>query len=260
MNQSLERKSADRLAFEHYLRSGERLSAGEWSQRFERKFNPYHDERGRFTFAPGAAGMGSGAPPSEVTRRPAQVGARRTGAAVQPATPPRTRIAALPGFPEDRRTAWRSSNDLAFIAAADFYNRKYGLKPGDQGFRTPRFLKAWAMRESGGEGNEQAFRTDPFQVNNAGDWVDEKTRIAGLRKGQRMTPAVSAYAALEWLRDKAAIQDARGAIVRFVDDETALQEYNAVKKRTRQSGGLPHKVWYAKTILDMVKRSSDLRK
>lgn len=46
-----ERKSAERWAFEHYLRTGRRMSAADV---LEQKFNPYHDPRnGRFTFAPG---------------------------------------------------------------------------------------------------------------------------------------------------------------------------------------------------------------
>jgi hypothetical protein len=45
-----ESTSAERRAFEHYLRTGRRLP----SPAPERKFNPYHDPRnGRFTFAPG---------------------------------------------------------------------------------------------------------------------------------------------------------------------------------------------------------------
>lgn len=49
-----EKKSAERLAFEHYLRTGRRLSPQMGSQEVEHKFNPYHDPRnGRFTFAPG---------------------------------------------------------------------------------------------------------------------------------------------------------------------------------------------------------------
>lgn len=49
-----ETKSAERLAFEHYLRTGRRLSPQVWGQGVEHKFNPYHDPRnGRFTFAPG---------------------------------------------------------------------------------------------------------------------------------------------------------------------------------------------------------------
>ena len=44
-------KSAERLAFELYLRTGRRLACPEAP---ERKFNPYHDPRnGQFTFAPG---------------------------------------------------------------------------------------------------------------------------------------------------------------------------------------------------------------
>jgi len=44
-------KSAERLAFEVYLRTGRQLVRRE---RAERKFNPYHDPRnGQFTFAPG---------------------------------------------------------------------------------------------------------------------------------------------------------------------------------------------------------------
>jgi hypothetical protein len=49
-NPTRQLKSAERLAFEHYLRTGRRIETGA----VERKFNPYHDPRnGRFTFAPG---------------------------------------------------------------------------------------------------------------------------------------------------------------------------------------------------------------
>jgi hypothetical protein len=48
-----ETKSAHRLAFDHYLRTGQRLTTAEWTARQERKFNPYHDEIGRFTSPPG---------------------------------------------------------------------------------------------------------------------------------------------------------------------------------------------------------------
>ena len=48
-----ELKSADRAAFDHYLRTGERLT-GEES--FDgQKPNPHHDARGRFTSAPGVS-------------------------------------------------------------------------------------------------------------------------------------------------------------------------------------------------------------
>lgn len=45
--------SVHQRAFGHYLRTGERLTNGEWLSRYERKFNPYHDELGRFTSPPG---------------------------------------------------------------------------------------------------------------------------------------------------------------------------------------------------------------
>lgn len=52
-----ELKSANQAAFDHYLRSGERLTSEEWLGRQEAKFgrgNPYHDKVGRFTSASGA--------------------------------------------------------------------------------------------------------------------------------------------------------------------------------------------------------------
>lgn len=42
-----------RSAFAHYLRTGQRLTNAEWLAAQERKFNPYHDARGRFTSPPG---------------------------------------------------------------------------------------------------------------------------------------------------------------------------------------------------------------
>lgn len=50
---SLNRRSAHQLAFDHYLRTGKQLNNAEWWARNERKFNPYHDELGRFSSAPG---------------------------------------------------------------------------------------------------------------------------------------------------------------------------------------------------------------
>jgi hypothetical protein len=53
-----EQKSADRLAFEHYLRTGQRLTTAQFIEECEKKFNPYHDELGRFTFGLGLSGGG----------------------------------------------------------------------------------------------------------------------------------------------------------------------------------------------------------
>jgi hypothetical protein len=46
-------KSLHRLVFDHYLRTGEQLTEHEWLARQESKFNPYHDELGRFSSPPG---------------------------------------------------------------------------------------------------------------------------------------------------------------------------------------------------------------
>ena len=67
---------------------------------------------------------------------------------------------------------------------------------------SPPLMKSWMMRESGG--SPGAFKTDPFQVNKLGDWPEDnmKSRVAGLTKGQQMTPETSAEAALKWLKYK----------------------------------------------------------
>jgi hypothetical protein len=72
MSRDSEEKSADRAAFELYLRTGQRRTAAEWLAQ-ERKFNPYHDpDNGRFTFAPG--GSGSGSSPAAMASRPTNGG------------------------------------------------------------------------------------------------------------------------------------------------------------------------------------------
>ena len=68
-------KSIYRLAFDHYLRTGRLVSVGEGLAACERKFNPYHDELGRFTFAPGGAGLTPSAKPST----PPSKGASKNG-------------------------------------------------------------------------------------------------------------------------------------------------------------------------------------
>lgn len=253
-----QRKSAYELAFEHYLRTGERFTSAQWLERFESKFNQNHDELGRFTFGPGGvagAQMGHGSAGGRGTQHQTVGASQRRPAGGEVSRPvARSQVAEMPGHPQTGRTAWRSSNDEAFVAAANFYNNKYRLRPGDQGYRTATFLKAWAMRESGGEGSEHAFRTDPFQVNNSGDWADEKTEIAGLRRDEKMTPAKSAYAALEWLRHKAAIRDGRRQVIGFRNDLQALERYNA--SPVIVAGGVPRYRWYAQSILEMTNQAS----
>ena len=75
VEQIRESKSAHQLAYLHYLRTGQRLTTAQWLARQERKFNPYHDELGRFTSPPGVTvSWGKYGPPSE---RRANAGRRR---------------------------------------------------------------------------------------------------------------------------------------------------------------------------------------
>ena len=78
--QAIKRKSAERLVFEHYLRTGRRLRPKEDEGPAEQKFNPYHDPRnGQFTFAPGGSRSlrsDSGRNRSTTTSAPKQQAAR----------------------------------------------------------------------------------------------------------------------------------------------------------------------------------------
>jgi len=166
-------------------------------------------------------------------------------------------IGEVHGYSEIGKTSWRAANDQVFIDAAKIYNEKYGLLPNHSGYITPEFLKSWAMIESGGEGDRKAFLTDPFQVNDPRNWVAEKARIAGLKKGEAMTPQKSVSAALEWLRYKSFSYDQRG-VPTWLGLEQGLKNYNTKKdlhddpKRMWQNDyhpGMLHKDWYATAIM-----------
>jgi hypothetical protein len=115
---------------------------------------------------------------------------------------PKNPIDPVEGYPETGRNAWRAANDDTIVAAADKYNSERNLLPGDMEYIAPKLMKVWMMRESGG--SPEAFKTDPFQVNNPRDWPADnmKSKVAGLTKGQKMTPETSAEAALKWLHYK----------------------------------------------------------
>lgn len=161
-------------------------------------------------------------------------------------------IGAIEGYPETGNNSWRADNDQAFIDACNNYNEKYGLSEGDDGYVSPKMLKAWAMVESGG--SPDAFATDPLQVNNPGDWDDRKTDIAGLTQNQEMTPETSAEAALEWRRYKGYIHDETGAETEWRGDFQAFRRYNgntnpppssATTERTE------HRDYYADLVLEL---------
>ena len=91
----VELKSLPRLAFAHYLRTGQRLpesAFGPARVRSEVKFNPYHDPRdGRFTFATGG-GLAAGVTARPERRRSMQPG----GVRVPPVGTPPLRSADVP--------------------------------------------------------------------------------------------------------------------------------------------------------------------
>lgn len=138
-------------------------------------------------------------------------------------------IGPVPGYPETARDAWRAGNDVTIRNAVSDFDDNAGLSPGQPGYITPQLAKAWAMRESGSEGDQGAFQSDPFQVNNPADWDKEKTdpRYAGLVKYQAMTPETSAPAALLWLNYKGRIADKKLGAYR--GDYQALKAYNGKK-------------------------------
>ena len=217
--------------------------------RQELKFNPYHDpDYGRFTFAPGGpksthrTGLSAGA--SAGTRTD-------TGGTQSPAKVSRTRVKPVTGYPETGKDSWRAANDAIFEKATNDFNTEHGLKPGDARYMYPQLVKVWAMVESGG--SKDAFLSDPFQVNNAGDWVNEKLPL-GLEKGRAPTPAVSAYAALRWLDMKGHFtpETADGTGTKFYRGKAyAFRKYNENKKIDRNR--LPHNINYVKTIIALYK-------
>lgn len=164
-------------------------------------------------------------------------------------------IGPVPGYPETGKYSWRKENDEIFIQAVDNYNKSYDLSPGDTGYATPERLKAQAMIESGG--SKKAFFTDPLQVNNAGDWVNKKTEVAGIEKGQTMTPSTSSSAALEWLRYKGYNHDNKGNETTYKGDYGALRDYNGNKKTYPTHPGVEHRDWYATQIL---RKESEMNK
>jgi hypothetical protein len=158
---------------------------------------------------------------------------------------PKNPIGPVQGYPEDGKHAWRSANDDAIVAAVDKYNNENGYSPNDTRYMTPQLMKAWMMRESGG--TPEAFKRDPFQVNNGGDWDPAKARVAGLSPGQIMTPQTSADAALRWLQYKGSQHDANGSPVRYHGHYDALRAYNGSE---RIINGVLAKDDYANTVMN----------
>lgn len=130
------------------------------------------------------------------------------------------------------------------------------MSPGDDGHWTALRLKSQAMLESGGD--KAAFLSDPLQVNVSGDWVPKKASLLGLTKNQTMTPAVSAKAALGWLRYKGSIHDSSGKITGFRGNFQALRRYNGNPKIYPRHPGVQHKDYYGREVLRLESASAPL--
>lgn len=165
-------------------------------------------------------------------------------------------VGAIEGYPEDGRNAWRAANDAAIVAAVNRHNAERKLYPGDAEFMTPKVMKSWMMQESGG--SRGAFERDPFQVNNPGDWAEEKRRIAGLQQDQVMTPQTSADASLKWLAYKGRLHRGEGGrLGPYWTPFEAFRNYNgntnAYRGREEAFRGMRHQEAYANLILNRVK-------
>lgn len=149
-------------------------------------------------------------------------------------------LGAVAGYPETGSGAYRAGNDAVIRKAVADYNNRNGYRPGDPGYMTPEMMKAWQMQESGGSKDRAAFESDPFQVNNPGDWFEEKAKIMGLTKGQAMTPETSAEAALKWLQYKSWVHDDSGKPVTYKGVQQGFDSYNGGGVKNYGSNILDH--------------------
>lgn len=193
--------------------------------------------------SPAEMSQGQGAQPSEPRSSSAAPGNSAP-------TQQKNSIGPITGYPETGKNAWRAANDAVFINAANKYNEAQHLSPGDSRYVTPKQLKAQAMVESGG--NRTAFETDPLQVNNPLDWTDKKAPVAGLKPGEKMTPAKSAEAALLWQGFKGEIHDGKGKVASYKSRYNTLRDYNG-SPTVRRDTGEQQKDYYARTVIDLSK-------
>ena len=170
----------------------------------------------------------------------------------------------VPGYPE-HRAPWRRDLDQLFIREALLFNERNRLRPGDQRYLSPDYLKAKAMRETGGEGDEAAFMSDPLQIYVYGDWQKDKEtrqRVTGLlpppnpnTKPKAPPASYTLPGALRWLDHRrhyrATIKDPTVVL----DDWGAAWRYNARRKR------LPNGRTFGEDYADEVMRNlSGMRK
>jgi hypothetical protein len=159
--------------------------------------------------------------------------------------------APISGYPESGKNSWRSQNDKIFNDAVQEFNSKYGYEPGNPAAANAKRLKAQAMVESGSSMHKEVFLSEPLQVNYNGDWVDKKKEICNLEKGEKMTPAKSASAALEWLDYKGWKYDSTGNKSEYMGVEKALRNYTGNVNEYDTHPGQQHRDWYSNKVLEL---------
>jgi hypothetical protein len=75
------------------------------------------------------------------------------------------------------------------------------------------------------KGGMGTAKTDPMQVNNNGDWSNDKTSV-GLTKGQSMNAGISINAGVGMLVLKGMKSGASGNYTTWRGDRNAVQKYN----------------------------------
>ena len=198
------------------------------------------------------------------------VAARRRGAGRPTARRSRGRgqatrsVGEVPGYPETGAGSWRKAHDQLFIDLARQYNEENHLSPGDPRYRTPQFLKAWAMIESGGDDEKEAFLKDPLQMNANPRWDPVKSKFGVPEDRALMTPTISISAGLRWL-DMKGHQNSQGVTLPdYQGDLNALRRYNGYLPIHDDPKvalvphdyhpGMTHSRWYAKKVIDLYMR------
>ena len=145
--------------------------------------------------------------------------------------------------------AHHNQHDAMIRRVVTAFNTLKRWDPSHPHYLDPNLVKAWALQESGGHAT--IFSTgDMMQMNNPGDWAEDKSHYLGLNRRTRLKPEQSLTHALHWAYYKGEVTKAlgpngelagpgwyrtrrgsRGVSIpgyqsKFVGWETALTKYN----------------------------------
>jgi RHS repeat-associated protein len=118
----------------------------------------------------------------------------------------------------------QSSLDPTIQSDVDKYNADKGFSSGSAESLDATLVEAMVAVESGSD--TSAYKSDPMQVNNAGDWVPEKGSVAGLTKGVAPGQSLGIQAGIAWLTYKAYSRSAWNAPLTFRGWDSAVTRYN----------------------------------